>query len=352
MHLFEITSILLIIYLQFKKQCEFIIVMNIKNLFHDKRYVGRTVKSSKIYYVWEFVLEGKLMKVELFQSVVSGKKKLVLNGNMLTEEESYSADFIYQFSVKQHLIEVEQKGLEKFEMVIDKKSFKTLLDDEASKTYLYVANDDKVIEDFIHGGKSKMKEVEISKRNSVREQIPNFFDDNDFDFGHNTKKGNSNKKEEKSQSILNTKSTNNDFRFSNQDQLGGGIIEQPKSSGNKNEMLEDIFGILGSSAPKETQQVPNSSNNFQGFDFSQSKQNTPYVQPQPIIQQPTYNYQQQVYYQNPIYQNNLQYPGGQPQFYQPNMGSNIMNPNQIPMYQQPQYPSNYPSYLPDQFNQK
>lgn len=341
--------------------------MNIKNLFHDKRYVGRTVKSSKIYYVWEFVLEGKLMKVELFQSVVSGKKKLVLNGNVLQEEESYSADFIYQFSIKKHLVEIEQKGIEKFEMLIDKKSFKTLLDDEAGKTYLYILNDDKVIEDFIKGGKQEKKEVEISKRGSVREQIPNFFDDNDFDFDDSSKQNSSIKANNTNNSKNIVNSSNIDFQFSNQEQVGKGKYEQPKTSvvnqpsEKKNDMLEDIFGILGSTTPNQTpQSVPISnstnSNNFQGFDFSQSKSNTQTIyQPQQIFsQQSTYNYQQQpVYYQQqPVYSGNYQYPGSQPQYYQPVNPQTTMNPNQMPMYQQGQYPQTYPTYLPNQFFQK
>ena len=47
----------------------------ITRLNYCRKDVGRKLKSSKQYHQWEFSLNGIYHKIELFHSVVSGKKK-------------------------------------------------------------------------------------------------------------------------------------------------------------------------------------------------------------------------------------------------------------------------------------
>jgi len=44
------------------------------------REVGKTVKSSKKLFLWKFNLDGKDYSVELYNSMLSGKKKITQNG--------------------------------------------------------------------------------------------------------------------------------------------------------------------------------------------------------------------------------------------------------------------------------
>ena len=86
--------------------------------------------SSKKYYTWEFVLSSKYHKVEMFNSKLSGKKKLVLDSNVLTETKSYSYDFVYSFKIDKNYFNVVQTSSDKFEMRIDNRSFSEIQSEE------------------------------------------------------------------------------------------------------------------------------------------------------------------------------------------------------------------------------
>jgi hypothetical protein len=148
--------------------------LDIKNLFHDKRQVGRTVKASKVYYVWEFVLEGILNKIEFFHSIVSGKKSLVINGTVVSEEESYAADFAYSCSIKKHKMNIDQLSQDKLILKIDNYDFKTLMDDESQGTYKFIKKEKNKVEDLLSGHSNNKKQSN---------QNINVFTDNNFDFG-------------------------------------------------------------------------------------------------------------------------------------------------------------------------
>jgi hypothetical protein len=100
--------------------------MAFRNLYFDKREVGKTIKSTKLYYLWEFYLSEKPHKVELFHSIVSGKKKLCLDAQVLTEDKSYSANFNYSFKLENHYFNVIQMDSDSFDMRIDNKLFSTI----------------------------------------------------------------------------------------------------------------------------------------------------------------------------------------------------------------------------------
>lgn len=97
--------------------------MSLTNLFFDKREVGKTIKATKLYYLWEFFLNGKPHKVELFHSQVSGKKKLCLDAQVLTEDKSYSVDFNYSFTIEKNYFTVIQLERDEFDMRIDNRQF-------------------------------------------------------------------------------------------------------------------------------------------------------------------------------------------------------------------------------------
>lgn len=130
--------------------------MDIKNMFFDRREVGRTVKSSKIYYVWEFVTNKRVCKVELFHSKVSGKKKLVLDGKVIMEDESFSADFSYSFKVEKLRCKLVQHSSKKFELTINSKLYNSLMEDEKNQGY-----------DQENDELEKQMEMNIKKRESL-----------------------------------------------------------------------------------------------------------------------------------------------------------------------------------------
>lgn len=101
--------------------------MSFKNLFHDRVEVGKTIKSSKIYYYWEMKVNDKYHKIELFHSLLSGKKKLLLDAQVLTEDKTFSNNFTYSFKLDKHYCNVIQSAKDNFELRIDNKKFNIIL---------------------------------------------------------------------------------------------------------------------------------------------------------------------------------------------------------------------------------
>jgi len=83
--------------------------------------------------VWEFVLNAKYHKVEMFHSKLSGKKKLVMDGQVLTESKGYSNEFSYSFKIDKNYFNVIQMAADRFEMRIDNRSFHLIQTEEKFK---------------------------------------------------------------------------------------------------------------------------------------------------------------------------------------------------------------------------
>ena len=81
----------------------------VTRLNYCKKDVGRKIKSSKQYHQWEFTLNGVYHRIELFHSLVSGRKKLVLDGEYLLKDSSYLNDFRFDLDVDGVEVEIEQK---------------------------------------------------------------------------------------------------------------------------------------------------------------------------------------------------------------------------------------------------
>lgn len=107
--------------------------LDIKNLNHFERDVAKHIKSTKKQFIWEFTLDGKLHKIELFDSRITGKKKVIKDGLILMQTEDEVA-FIKTFDVGKHHCTLIQHG-EKYELRIDNQSFNHLMDLERNKIY-------------------------------------------------------------------------------------------------------------------------------------------------------------------------------------------------------------------------
>ena len=104
--------------------------LNLENLFYEEREVGKTVSSSKKYYLWEFKLNNKHHKVEMYHSRVSTKKKLCIDEKIICEKESYKNTFEYTFILSNHRFQVIQLKSDKFDLRIDGISFGMLMVEE------------------------------------------------------------------------------------------------------------------------------------------------------------------------------------------------------------------------------
>jgi hypothetical protein len=107
--------------------------LDIKNLTHLEKDVAKHIKSTKKQFIWEFVLDGKSHKIELFDSRLSGKKKILKDGLILMQTEENVA-FIKTFDVGKHNCTLIQHG-DKYELRIDNQSFNHMMDLEKNKVY-------------------------------------------------------------------------------------------------------------------------------------------------------------------------------------------------------------------------
>jgi len=63
--------------------------MTCRPIYYEVREVGKTIKSSKKLFLWKFNLDKKDYTIELFNSMLSGKKKITQNGQIIYENNSY-----------------------------------------------------------------------------------------------------------------------------------------------------------------------------------------------------------------------------------------------------------------------
>jgi hypothetical protein len=87
--------------------------------------------------MWEFILNDKQRKVELFHSKISAKRKIVYNGTTLLEDEGsiFDSEFSYAFTLQKNLIKITQIE-EKFEMKIVDNTFEYLM--KEGKLFLFI----------------------------------------------------------------------------------------------------------------------------------------------------------------------------------------------------------------------
>ena len=112
--------------------------LDIKNLSYVEQDVGQHIKSSKKHFIWEFLLEGRPHKIELYDSRISGKKKLVKDGQVWKEVEG-DISFSKSFEIGKYSCTIIQHG-EKYELRIDNQSFSHLLDLEKNRVYFSSSN--------------------------------------------------------------------------------------------------------------------------------------------------------------------------------------------------------------------
>lgn len=89
--------------------------------------------SSKKQYIWEFMINGEPQKIELYDSKLSGKKKVIKNG-MIECELICDESFFRNFSLNGHNCTIIQCG-DKNELRIDNQTFEHLYNLERNKQF-------------------------------------------------------------------------------------------------------------------------------------------------------------------------------------------------------------------------
>ncbi len=80
--------------------------MACRPIYQDVRDVGKNISSTKKLYIWKFSLDEREYTIELFNSVLSGKKKITQNGQIIYENNSYQGAFNFPFSIGRNSLSI------------------------------------------------------------------------------------------------------------------------------------------------------------------------------------------------------------------------------------------------------
>ena len=230
---------------------------SISGLHYEENQVGGTFKSSKIEYVWEFILNGSSPnKIQLIYSKWTDDKKLIKNGIEVYNKKNDDS-YLKNFEIDGHIFSVIQLG-DKFELRVDNQSFTHLYNLEKNKNFFTGDIDptsktqiaDNKTGDIISEKNENNFYIFKSKENDGKEKKSLF----NFKIKIDENKANSGLKKFKfgpgikpSNNKFN-KNINNNQNNTNKDLLGFGDILQindanNSSSNNNNINNNDIFGL-------------------------------------------------------------------------------------------------------------
>ena len=230
---------------------------SISGLHYEENQVGGTFKSSKIEYVWEFILNGSSPnKIQLIYSKWTDDKKLIKNGIEVYNKKNDDS-YLKNFEIDGHIFSVIQLG-DKFELRVDNQSFTHLYNLEKNKNFFTGDIDptsktqiaDNKTGDIISEKNENNFYIFKSKENDGKEKQTLF----NFKIKIDENKANSGLKKFKfgpgikpSNNKFN-KNINNNQNNTNKDLLGFGDILQindanNSSSNNNNINNNDIFGL-------------------------------------------------------------------------------------------------------------
>lgn len=71
----------------------------------------------------------------MFHSKLSGKRKLSLDAQVITEQKGYTAEFQYSFKIDKNYFNIIQLASDKYEMRVDNRSFNSLMAEDRTKSY-------------------------------------------------------------------------------------------------------------------------------------------------------------------------------------------------------------------------
>ena len=153
---------------------------DIKDLVYTSRDCGRTIKSSKHEYVWEFTVDDQKVMIQYFISRVSLKRKILYNKKVISREYCSDNYYSHEFNIDGHNYKVSET-YNFSDLLIDGVSFDHLYtlqknSNEFSKeqrpTTYYVKTENYQIEDKSRIQRSN--EINLRKKENKDEKILNF----------------------------------------------------------------------------------------------------------------------------------------------------------------------------------
>jgi len=109
--------------------------MSVKAIFCSVQDIGKTMKKTKKHYVWKINISSEDHIIELFNSTISGKKKIKVDGKIVFEgKKVLSNNFSYPIECGRQGLTITQAG-DKFEMLINGRPFSHFYNVNDRETY-------------------------------------------------------------------------------------------------------------------------------------------------------------------------------------------------------------------------
>ena len=222
--------------------------MRIEKLFFEEREVGKTISATKKYYKWEFILNGKPHKVEMYHSRMSKKKKMCVDDKVVVEDQEYKNNFEYSFILSGNRFTVIQLKSDKFDLRVNGITFAMLMVEEKNGNLNKKSNDNN------NTNVKRTMSYNINKPNSKFEMVPSFLRSKATHLEPRTN-------EQQNNVSQSTNQSNNvlfDFGGTTQPQQNNDVF---KSNLNILSNLDNVFG----EDSQNTQNIPQ--NNFNQINF-------------------------------------------------------------------------------------
>ena len=142
--------------------------MRIEKLFFEEKEVGKTISATKKYYKWEFILNGKAHKVEMYHSRMAKKKKMCVDDKVVVEDQEYKNNFEYSFILSGNRFTVIQLKSDKFDLRVNGITFAMLMVEEKNGNLNKKSNDNS------NTTVKRTMSYNINKPNSKFEMVPSF----------------------------------------------------------------------------------------------------------------------------------------------------------------------------------
>ena len=229
-----------------------------KFIRYDANDIGEYFKESKTLHYWEFSLNRKTHKIELYHSRLSGKRRIYIDSKECVNQRNLFSEFSYSFILDKtyfNVVEVQTGG---YDLRANNKS---VFNYKSEETFDAVKGD-------------KRSELNLDKEK-----------DNNFGFEEETKKYNFRKDEKKEEDIFGSKAKKNNVIFDddqddkkNSNFYGGNSANKKSfdflgdSAKNQNDLFNDKeFEFEGSSNANKPTKSSNTAD-F-GYDESNKKKN-------------------------------------------------------------------------------
>ena len=271
--------------------------LKLTNLNYQEKNIGTTFKISKRYFLWEFILNGASERIELYDSRWSGKKRLVKNGMVLSEEID-EGNYMKTFDINGHQCIMIQYG-DKIELRIDNQSFTHLYNLQKNKelfagqkgptSNIYVS---KTFGNYSsEDNKNKKNDTSVFYKvnkpdEQSKPQLFNFIINKNENKNNNTQRlkkfkfgakiGNESEKKISDNKENNNNVNNNSENKKNVNLLGveNNFQNNVNNGNNNSNNLLDIFGGINNNNNQQNNNQFNNNNNQNLLDFGSSNLST------------------------------------------------------------------------------